>query len=123
MMSLLSHLPLQHHVSTLVAHIAALPAVLLGPLKAVNYLFIHGVMAFTLGALWHWKAHWSVSLAFGVVARLGGLVTYWIITCWILNEDIFSLLLANVLSLLVTHLAPLPATIVLSPGCYLQGGA
>lgn len=77
-------------------------AVLLGPVRAVSYFFMHGLLAVFLGALWHWKAHWSISLATGTIIRLIGTLGYFVVTSWTLNEDLFSLLLANVYSLLVT---------------------
>ena len=76
-------------------------AVLLGPVRAVSYFFMHGLLAVFLGALWHWKAHWSISLATGTIIRLIGTLGYFFVTSWTLNEDLFSLLLANVYSLLV----------------------
>ena len=79
----------------------AVPAVLLGPLRALDYFFSHGLLAVVLGATWHLKSHWSVSLVAGAITRLVGLLGYFYITAWMLKEDLFSLLLNNVYSLLV----------------------
>lgn len=76
---------------------------LLGPLRALDYFFSHGLLAVVLGAIWHLKSHWSVSLMVGAVTRLVGLLGYFYITAWMLKEDLFSLLLNNVYSLLVRH--------------------
>lgn len=76
---------------------------LLGPLRALDYFFSHGLLAVVLGAIWHLKSHWSVSLVVGAVTRLVGLLGYFYITAWMLKEDLFSLLLNNVYSLLVDY--------------------
>ena len=76
---------------------------LLGPLRALDYFFSHGLLAVVLGAIWHWKSHWSISLVVGAVTRLVGLLGYFYITAWMLKEDLFSLLLNNVYSLLVRY--------------------
>lgn len=73
---------------------------LLGPVRAVTYLFMHGMVAVCLGAMWHWRAYWGVSLVFGSIIRLLGTLGYLAVTSWILNEDLFALLLANVYSLM-----------------------
>ena len=80
---------------------AVVAAVLLGPVRAVTYLFMHGMVAVCLGAMWHWRAYWGVSLVFGSIIRLLGTLGYLAVTSWILNEDLFALLLANVYSLMV----------------------
>ncbi|XWS64121.1 hypothetical protein CRYUN_Cryun06bG0159600 [Craigia yunnanensis] len=36
--------------------------VLSGPVKALNYLLTHGILGFTMGALWRLGADWSVSI-------------------------------------------------------------
>ena len=59
------------------------------------------MLAVVLGAIWHLKSHWSISLVVGAVTRLVGLLGYFYITAWMLKEDLFSLLLNNVYSLLV----------------------
>lgn len=76
---------------------------LLGPLRALDYFFSHGLLAVVLGAFWHLKSHWSISLLVGAVTRLIGLLGYFYITAWMLKEDLFSLLLNNVYSLLVRY--------------------
>jgi len=78
-------------------------AVLLGPIRAVTYFFMHGLLAVSLGTLWHWRAHWGITLVTGSITRLLGTLGYFFVTSWTLNEDLFSLLLSNVYSLLVSH--------------------
>lgn len=73
---------------------------LLGPLRALDYFFSHGLLAVVLGSIWHLKSHWSISLAVGAVTRLVGLLGYFYITAWILKEDLLSLMLSNVYALL-----------------------
>ena len=75
---------------------------LLGPLRAVTYLFMHGLVAWCLGGLWQLQARWQVTVAVGSLARLLGQLGYLAVTSWTLNENLFRLLLANVYSLLVS---------------------
>lgn len=89
------------HNNRLTEHPSGLPAVLLGPLRALDYFFSHGLLAVVLGSIWHLKSHWSISLAVGAVTRLVGLLGYFYITAWILKEDLLSLMLSNVYALLV----------------------
>ncbi|KAL0033970.1 hypothetical protein WJX79_000296 [Trebouxia sp. C0005] len=94
---------------------------LLGPIRAVTYFFMHGLLAVSLGALWHWRAHWGITLVTGAITRLLGTLGYLIVTSWTLNEDLFSLLLANVYSLLDRIAGgsgtPSPAVVAVVVGC------
>ncbi|KAL0039685.1 hypothetical protein WJX77_005104 [Trebouxia sp. C0004] len=94
---------------------------LLGPIRAVTYFFMHGLLAVTLGALWHWRAHWGITLVAGTITRLLGTLGYFVVTSWTLNEDLFSLLLANVYSLLDRIAGgsgtPSPAVVAVVVGC------
>ena len=46
--------------------------VLSGPLRAANYVFLHGGMAMCLGALWNARASWWVTVPVSAAARSGG---------------------------------------------------
>lgn len=94
---------------------------LLGPIRAVSYVLMHGLLAVCLGALWCWRAHWRVTLLTGSLIRLLGIIGYLVVTSWTLNEDLFSLLLANVYSFLDRIAGgagtPSPAVVVVVIAC------
>ncbi|KAL0045230.1 hypothetical protein WJX82_001245 [Trebouxia sp. C0006] len=94
---------------------------LLGPIRAITYFFMHGLLALSLGALWHWRAHWGITLVTGSITRLLGTLGYFLVTSWTLNEDLFSLLLSNVYSLLDRIAGgsgtPSPAVVAIVVGC------
>ena len=46
-----------------------MPAVLLGPIKALSYLFTHGVMAATLGFTWSRRMGWLAGVVLGSIVR------------------------------------------------------
>ena len=77
-------------------------AVLLGPLRAITYFFMHGALALCLGTFWRWRVHWSLSVAAAALVRLVGQLCYFLITCWIIDENLYQLLLANCYSILVS---------------------
>jgi hypothetical protein len=39
--------------------------VLLGPLRAITYVLMHGVLAASLGSMWVWKWPWAISIPAG----------------------------------------------------------
>jgi hypothetical protein len=77
-------------------------AVLLGPLRALNYLSQHGVLAATLGAVWSKRLGWGWGVAAGAAVRVTGTLASLAVSSWTLNENLFGLLLNNVYSLLVS---------------------
>ena len=58
-----------------------LPAVLLGPLRAVSYLLLHGLVAATLGTLWKGGVGWWTSIAISSVVRMVGQLSYLVLRC------------------------------------------
>lgn len=75
-------------------------AVLLGPIRALSYLFAHGLEAATLGALWRWRVHWGASMAAGILVRVASQLGGLLISSWAVNENLFALLLESTTSLL-----------------------
>jgi hypothetical protein len=47
---------------------AAHTAVLLGPLRAMTYVLMHGVLAASLGSMWVWHWPWQASIMAGECA-------------------------------------------------------
>ena len=56
-------------------------AVLLGPLRAVSYLLLHGLVAATLGTLWKGGVGWWTSIAISSVVRMVGQLSYLVLRC------------------------------------------
>ncbi|XVF43370.1 hypothetical protein PTKIN_Ptkin02bG0034800 [Pterospermum kingtungense] len=70
--------------------------VLSGPVKALNYLLTHGILGFTMGALWRLGADWSVSIPLCTIARAIGLVGYVLTTSFLIRENILALITINI---------------------------
>lgn len=73
---------------------------LLGPLRAVTYALMHGILAASLGTLWRWQAPWALSIPLGAVIRMAGQLGYLMLSSVTMNENLFAVLLANVHALL-----------------------
>lgn len=80
----------------------AFPAVLLGPLRAITYVLMHGTLAAALGSMWVWSWSWSASILAGAVLRMGGQLGYLVLSSVTMNENLFAVMLANVHNLLVS---------------------
>ncbi|KXZ54746.1 hypothetical protein GPECTOR_4g816 [Gonium pectorale] len=74
--------------------------VLLGPLRAMSYLLIHGLLAATLGSLWAAKAPFWLGVAAGALVRMAGQLGYLVMSSVTMNENMFALLLSNVYNML-----------------------
>lgn len=79
-------------------------AVLLGPLRAVSYVLIHGLLAATLASLWRLKANFWLGIVVGAVVRMAGQMAYLVLSSVTMNENLFAIMLSNVYSLLVSLL-------------------
>ncbi|XVE91737.1 hypothetical protein REPUB_Repub01dG0036800 [Reevesia pubescens] len=53
--------------------------VLCGPVKALNYLLTHGILGFTMGALWRLGADWNVSILLCTLVMFSPLCTFFLI--------------------------------------------
>lgn len=78
-----------------------LPAVLLGPLRAVTYVLMHGMTAAALGTMWVWRWPWAVSVLVGSVSRMAGQMGYLLLSSFTMNENLFAVMVANVHNLMV----------------------
>eukprot|EP00775_Hariotina_reticulata_P001317 gene1317-1661_t len=79
---------------------AFLLLVLLGPLRAITYVLMHGMLAAALGTMWVWQLPWSGSILIGAAIRMAGQLGYLILSSLTMNENIFAVMLANVHNLL-----------------------
>ena len=80
---------------------AFLLVVLLGPLRAVSYVLMHGLLAASLGSLWRLRAPWALSVPVGALVRVGGQLAYLALSSATMNENLFAVMLSNVHALLV----------------------
>lgn len=63
-------------------------AVLLGPVRAITYLLVYGVLSLSLGVAWAWRLPWAVSVPLGALARIGGYLAYIVLSSWVTNENL-----------------------------------
>ncbi|EXB44958.1 hypothetical protein L484_026547 [Morus notabilis] len=83
--------------------------VLSGPVKALTYLLKHGLVGFTMGALWRSGANWELSiflctivvfdpfcLKFFTAVRALGAVGYVLISSFLIRENILALITINI---------------------------
>ena len=68
---------------------------------AFTYLLMHGIASVCLGNLWARQVRFSISFSIGVAAKTLGLLGYITLTSWMLNDNMFSLLMQNAYSALV----------------------
>eukprot|EP00879_Flechtneria_rotunda_P012359 GHRR01012906.1.p1 GENE.GHRR01012906.1~~GHRR01012906.1.p1 ORF type:complete len:280 (+),score=115.70 GHRR01012906.1:215-1054(+) len=81
---------------------AFLLLVLLGPLRAITYVLMHGMLAAALGSMWVWQWPWLISIPAGAVLRMVGQLGYLVLSSLTMNENLFAVMLANVHNLLVS---------------------
>lgn len=79
---------------------ACLVMVLLGPLRAAMYVMLTGLPAGVLGAVWTYKWGWWPVIAVGAATRVLGQMGALALSSMALNENIFSLMLSNIYSML-----------------------
>ncbi|KAG2434726.1 hypothetical protein HXX76_007616 [Chlamydomonas incerta] len=74
--------------------------VLLGPLRAASYLWLHGLLAATLGSLWKARCGFWTCIAAGAVVRMFGQFAYLLMSSVMMNENMWALMLSNVYNML-----------------------
>ncbi|GIL53480.1 hypothetical protein Vafri_9072 [Volvox africanus] len=89
--------------------------VLLGPLRAMSYFFLHGLLAATLGSLWSARGGFWVGVMAGALVRMFGQLSYLVMSSVTMNENMFALLLSNVYNTLDQVSAALGLTGAPSP--------
>jgi uncharacterized protein YybS (DUF2232 family) len=61
---------------------------LMGPVRAVTYLLVYGLLSLTLGACWAARLPWVLSIPLGALARIGGYLAYIALSSWVTNENL-----------------------------------
>ncbi|KAG8366521.1 hypothetical protein BUALT_Bualt17G0088600 [Buddleja alternifolia] len=77
--------------------------VLSGPVKAITYLLLHGLLGFAMGTFWRSKTSWSASVFFCSVVRATGALANVVIASYLIGENILALITINVHAL-VTYI-------------------
>lgn len=80
-----------------------MPAVLLGPLRAVSYTLLHGLLAATLGTLWKAGSNFWLCVVVGALVRMTGQLSYLVLSSVTMNENLFAVMLSNVYAMLVSY--------------------
>jgi len=89
-----------HAAWKLVVSTSLLVFTLLGPLKACQYILQHGILGFALGAMWIHDQPWFVSIVVGATVRALGMIGTLTIASYLVNENLFNVLVAQVVALL-----------------------
>jgi hypothetical protein len=76
----------------------------MGPIKALTYLLIYGVLSLALGACWAVRLPWAVSIPLAACARIAGYGGYLGLSSWMTNENLLALMITNVHALLASIL-------------------
>ncbi|PNW81039.1 hypothetical protein CHLRE_07g340150v5 [Chlamydomonas reinhardtii] len=74
--------------------------VLLGPLRAASYLWLHGLLAATLGSLWKARCGFWTCIAAGAAVRMLGQFAYLLMSSVMMNENMWALMLSNIYNML-----------------------
>ncbi|PHU02175.1 hypothetical protein BC332_27426 [Capsicum chinense] len=86
--------------------------VLSGPVKALNYMLMHGLLGFTMGSLWRLRTSWGASIFLCALARAVGALGYVLLSSFLIGENILALITINIHAALSYILASLGSTIV-----------
>lgn len=81
-----------------------------GPLRAVNYLCLHGALAFTLGSLWLSGKGWAVTVPVSALTRTAGIMCSLAVSSLLYRENVMKLLVTQMYSLLDQFCANIGAT-------------
>ncbi|XP_030550025.1 uncharacterized protein LOC115754962 isoform X1 [Rhodamnia argentea] len=74
---------------------AVLLLVLSGPLKALTYLLMHGLLGLTIGSLWRLGASWGASIFISTLVRALCAMGYVLISSFLIRENILDLITIN----------------------------
>ncbi|KAI5678749.1 hypothetical protein M9H77_09699 [Catharanthus roseus] len=75
--------------------------VLSGPVKALTYLLMHGLLGFAMGSFWRLRTNWAISIFFCSIVRAMGSVGYVLLSSFLIDENILSLVILISFSLLL----------------------
>ena len=81
-----------------------------GPLRAVNYLCLHGALAFTLGSLWLSGKGWAMTVPVSALTRTAGIMCSLAVSSLLYRENVMKLLVTQMYSLLDQFCANIGAT-------------
>ncbi|KAL3510918.1 hypothetical protein ACH5RR_030319 [Cinchona calisaya] len=70
--------------------------VLSGPVKALTYLLLHGLLGFAMGSMWRYRASWRTSIFFCAIVRAMGAIGYVLISSFLIEENILALITINI---------------------------
>ena len=79
---------------------ATLLGVLFGPLKAMNYVLVHGVFGVAMAVGFRRDLPWAASVPLSALARGLGILGSLALSSFLINENLFNLLVYNVEALL-----------------------
>ncbi len=75
-------------------------AVLMGPLRSLQYLMPYGVLGWTLGALWQRRGRWRITIPVGTaITNFGTFFKIWLVSL-LLGEDLWLYFTMQVMGLL-----------------------
>ena len=83
-----------------------------GPLRATNYFFLHGVLAFALGCMWRKEWNWWLTVPISALVRTGGIFASLTISSLTMRENIAALLVNQMYALLDQMAANVGASFV-----------
>ena len=87
-----------------------------GPLRALNYFFLHGVLAYVLSSLWSSGSSWWVTVPASALTRTFGILASLSISSLLYRENVMKLLVTQMYScLLYTSPSPRDATLSRMP--------
>ncbi|KAK1389889.1 hypothetical protein POM88_018067 [Heracleum sosnowskyi] len=75
---------------------AILLLVLAGPVKALTYLLMYGLLGLTMGSLWRLRASWGISVGLTAVTRALGATCYVVMYSFLIRENILALITINI---------------------------
>ena len=81
-----------------------------GPLRALNYFFLHGVLAYVLSSLWSSGSGWWVTVPASALTRTFGILASLSISSLLYRENVMKLLVTQMYSLLDQFAANVGAT-------------
>ncbi|XBH61773.1 uncharacterized protein [Aegilops tauschii subsp. strangulata] len=67
-----------------------------GPVKALTYLLMHGVVGLSMGTMWRLETNWIVSIIICAIIRAVGACGYVLVTSFLIRENIFQLITVNI---------------------------
>ncbi|KAJ4960876.1 hypothetical protein NE237_020786 [Protea cynaroides] len=67
-----------------------------GPVKALTYLLMHGLVGLAMGSLWRLGVNWGLSIFFCTIVRAMGAIGYVLISSFLIRENILALITINI---------------------------